>query len=614
MIMNRCFVIIFIFFLNLSCLPLFSQETTVELEYCGDTMQRNGFGSVKDLDVGVAIYLPQISAFSGNRISSVRIGLKNEIYDFTVFVTDSLGGEPLYTKKIMSGAIGWNDFVLDDGVEIPDKPLYVGYECELKGGKNELGVSEKEPCENAFFLSTDGGSKYSDVSLKYSPISIKVVVKGDNFQYDTIDVDYVNHTYVRPGEKIPVVFNIGNPGYNDINSLKGEVSIAGTDQSIPIDLKDISIPSKGTIQHQVEFDALDAGVYSLNFNMKQANGKDLGSCVIEYGQRIYVLSESMHKRPVCEKATGTTCGNCPRAIVAFEKMFDKYPEFIGISVDCFSDMDELFIRDYSSLMTLVGGGAPAFIIDREKISKDYETLEADYLNYRESLTWAELEVYADAESYRNSNLEVTVNTRFNIDQDETHYRIILVAIEDNVHAWQYNSYSGGGYGEMGGWENLPNLVDTVLNEVARRIIDYNGIENSIPQKVSKGETYEFKYVMDLPWLDDINETEIIAMLLNTENGKIVNSAKVDVCDGASITGIFSDRVSDCYVADKNLILRIEGNTGLKVDIYGIDGSKVLQLLTDSPEEIIPVSDLKGIYVVSVSDSDRVIYKKKIVIY
>lgn len=611
--MNKYFVFILAFILNLSSVALFSQETTVELGYCGDTMQRNGFGSVKDLDVGVAIYLPQISVFSGNRISSVMIGLKNELYDFTVFVTDSLGGEPLYTKKVMSGAIGWNDLTLDDGFEIPDKPLYVGYECELKGGQNELGVSEKDPCENAFFLSTDGGTSYSDVSLKYSPLSVKVVVKGNNFQYDTIDVSYVNHTYVRPGEKIPVVFTISNPGYNEVNSLSGEVSITGTDQSLPVDLTNISIPAKGSIQHQVEFDALDAGVYSLNFNMKQANGKDLDNCVVEYGQRIYVLSESMQKQPVCEKATGTTCGNCPRAIVAFEKMFNKYPDFIGISADCFSDMDALFVRDYYPLMTLVGGGAPAFIIDREKISFDYETLEADYLNYLNDLTWAELEVSADPESYKNRNLDVTVNTRFNIDQDETHYRIILVAIEDNVRAWQYNNYSGGAYGEMDGWENLPNRVDTVLNEVARRIINYNGIENSLPQKVSKGENYEFKYTMDLPWLDDINETEIIAMLLNTEDGKIVNSAKVKVTEEVSVKKHVSESVS-CYVSDGYLNLRFGGPACREISLYGIDGAKVLQMTGSNSEESFNVFGLKGVYVVSVTENGKSIYKDKVVIY
>lgn len=575
-------------------------------------MQSQGFGSTSDLNIGLAIYLPQITSFEGNYVSSVKIGLKSEVSNLKIFVSESLEGEPSYVQDVPYNSVGWNEITLDEKYPVTDKPLYVGYTCSLKGGDFAIGISTNDPCENAFFMNT--GSGFTDVSLKYSPVSIMVTVSGENFKFDAAATDYVNHTYVRPGEKIPVTFDIANTGINEINSLEAELSITGTDQTIPVTLNGISIPRKGKLENQsVEFEPLEEGTYDIQCRITKVNGKDNEAPETgTFSQRIYVMKQNMTKSPVCEKLTGNTCQYCPRGIVAFDKMFSNYPDFIGISVDCYSDMDPLFIREYSSILQF-SNSAPSFILDRKYVTNDMDMLEDYYKQEQEALTWAELKVEADRDSYKNNNLDVTVRTTFDIDQEETHFRIILVAIENEVRSYQYNGYANGVGGEMGGWEKLGTKVDTTFNDVARRIINFDGIENSIPDKVTKGESYEFNYTMDLYKVANIDKTEIIAMLLNTENGQIVNAAKVKVTDDVSINGLVSEPVS-CYVSDGYLNLSFDGSARREISLYGIDGSKVMQMNCTNSEESFNVSDLNGVYVVSITENGKSIYKNKIVIY
>lgn len=610
--MNRIFVFIMMIMLQCSILMTVAQETEEVLAYCNDEMQAKGFGSAKDINIEVGIFLPQIVNYEGNDITKVKIGLKNKVSNVTIFIRESLDEEPVYTQTVGSMNDGWSEINLNQRFKITDKPLYIGYSCSLKGGAYELGIATNEPCENSFFM--DSGSGFKDMSEKGNkPLSMKVVIAGNNFIYDTAEISCVNHTYVRPEEGIPVTFDIRNIGMNEITSVEAEISIDGTEQVLPLKLENISIARKDILKgKKLDFKSLPEGTYNVKCKMISANGKPLDTEKV-FEQRIYVLSESMPKKPVCEKITGNYCQFCPKGIVAFERMFDKYPEtFIGISADCYSESDPLYIGDYLPLALNFSGSAPAFVIDRKWVSKEFEILERDYDNACKQLAWAELDVSAPYETYNDKKIDVTVRTTFNIDQSETHYRLILVAIENNVRAFQINGYSGNGYGEMGGWEKLPSRVDTLFNEVARRIVNYNGIENSIPSNVTKGETYEFNYTMDIPKVGDIDNTEIVAMLMNTENGQIVNSAKVKVASGSGIKSQEKE-IPEYTIEDGNIHIRFNQNAKYTVSLYSIDGQKKLEMMSDGKSLQLPTTGIKGIYIMVISQNNEIRAREKVLL-
>lgn len=69
------------------------------------------------------------------------------------------------------------------------------------------------------------------------------------------------------------------------------------------------------------------------------------------------------------------------------------------------------------------------------------------------------------------------------------YRFAAIVVEDGVIGPapgynQSNSYSGGGNGNMGGWENQPNPIPAermAYDHVARHLMGgYDGVENSFP--------------------------------------------------------------------------------------------------------------------------------------
>lgn len=612
--MNKLFIFVLILALQFAGSSIFAQETEETLAYCTEEMQAKGFGSSKDINIEVGIYLPQITTYAGNDISKVRIGLKKKVSNLKIFIRESLEEEPVYTQIIGTVNEGWNDIVLDERFAITDKPVYVGYSCSLKGGSYEIGISSDEPCENSFYMNT--GSGFSDMSKKeYSPLSFMVVIAGTNFTYDTAGIKYVDHTYVKPDEQVPVILDIENAGMNEITSVEAEISIVGTDQVLPLKLDNISIARKSTLEgNKVTFEALPEGVYDINCKILKVNGKEQGSDE-KFTQRVYVLSESMEKIPVCEKITGNNCQFCPRGIVAFEQMFEEYPDkFIGISADCYSDMDPLFIRDYTPLLTDFSGSAPSFVIDRKWVSREIEEVKRDYKEACQQLAWAELAVSAPLDTYKDGNLDVTVQTTFGIDQSETHYRLILVAIENGVKSFQINGYSGNFYGEMGGWENLPTQVDTTFNEVARRIIKYDGIENSVPTSVVKGEKCEFEYTMDIPQVGDIHNAEIVAMLLNTENGQIVNSAKVKVDPNSGIQNENCCGTSFVYsTQDGTVYIRFGEKSERNISFYSIDGQKICETSCDDISATVHLPVEHGICIMVVREHGIVSGKTKILL-
>jgi hypothetical protein len=73
-----------------------------------------------------------------------------------------------------------------------------------------------------------------------------------------------------------------------------------------------------------------------------------------------------------------------------------------------------------------------------------------------------------------------------------------MALREQEAGWsQSNAYAGGGSGEMGGFEILPNPVPAsqmVYDHVARTILpSFTGQSGSIPSSVSMGEVHSYTF-------------------------------------------------------------------------------------------------------------------------
>jgi len=113
----------------------------------------------------------------------------------------------------------------------------------------------------------------------------------------------------------------------------------------------------------------------------------------------------------------------------------------------------------------------------------------------------------DAMFASKNSMKVSVASYFANDMENTNYRYAFVYTEDNVKidGVSYNDVAKGMY---------PNRM---------------GYENSVPTSVEKDKEYIFEQEIPFPEsIENINNTTLIVLMVNADNGTIVNATKVDL--------------------------------------------------------------------------------------
>lgn len=293
---------------------------------------------------------------------------------------------------------------------------------------------------------------------------------------------------------------------------------------------------------------------------------------------------------VAEELTGTWCGYCVKGTVALKKTKSLYPDsFIGIAVHGPSvSQDFLCIPEYASYInyTVMSGltSYPISIINR---NREYQNDPQYIPYYHDAVADADIRASVDlgVKDGDNGTVDATTRVVVNSGCDDGRYRLSYVVLENDVYEpgdkryRQHNSYAGGASGEMDGYENLPEWIyDYHFNDVARSVIgDYQGIEGSMPQYVVAGHEYTDSREITLPEsVLNRDNVEIVALLLDTHTGEIVNACKKPLGNGA--TGIWSPKAGQ-LPTDKTEYYTIDGrrlptapNHGIVIT-RGADGSR-----------------------------------------
>ncbi len=176
-------------------------------------------------------------------------------------------------------------------------------------------------------------------------------------------------------------------------------------------------------------------------------------------------------------------------------------------------------------------GLPTSNIDRSLLDLDpiewMDTIEAQLA----------LDVPATLDVQRNydatsRNLEITVCADFTSTLSNVEYRLAGILIEDGVtgnppYFNQDNFYTAGDLGPMGGFEDLPAIVNAefmVYDHVNRGLLsDFHGIENSIPTNPEAGTSYCETMMVTLA--EDFDEEYVRAygLLLDNSSSQVVNA-------------------------------------------------------------------------------------------
>lgn len=246
------------------------------------------------------------------------------------------------------------------------------------------------------------------------------------------------------------------------------------------------------------------------------------------------------RRTVVEEGTGMWCTYCPRGIVAMQRMAERYPDtFIGIAVHYDDELGNIGnLPSYCNALdfpVFPSARVNRHIMCGELLPKDadgqFTTLnggiESIFLDEQSRPAPANFEVACRTTD--NGKLEVRFFTHFAVNRDKADYRLTAIAVEDDVTArsyYQQNYYSGYDT-PIDGFESLPQRIQPyTFQEVARaQLLPFEGKRDTFYPTLQAGTTSVSLLQFDMPTHLDLNNLRVVGMLIDTNQGTVVNAAQ-----------------------------------------------------------------------------------------
>ncbi len=324
------------------------------------------------------------------------------------------------------------------------------------------------------------------------------------------------------GAQIPLKFKVSTR-LNSAQTLTG----AGC----TVDDKDYSLANLGVLEpgKEVEFE------FPATFGVE---AKELSQVTVWVESDLGRIEKAFwfgnsDRKLVVEEATGTWCGFCVSGIYVLETIKSKYPgHTICIAVH---ENDPMAIDGYK----VKGSGNPRLSLNREGSEMHPLDLEEVLRTHLSDLP----RVVVEGEWFiTDDQINVNASALFG-EKSESLYRIAFVLVENDVHVpddvdyAQKNSYSGGGYGPLGGFESLPNPilpVDMWYQEVARGIYpSQQGLPCSSGALLPIGEKTEVSYSFNVPSnVLKRDNLEVYILVMDAATTQVMNACVATRTSGA----------------------------------------------------------------------------------
>ena len=603
---------------------------TYDFGYCAGIGNAIGYpaGSVLEAAIEIPTFMAQ--SWEGCEITKIYIGYGANGNDtINVFITDDLEGYPLYMQEAVmknkaltfdssgQGRIDqvWNEVVLDKPFKIDGNPFYLGYQTICEGQIRYPIGFDNIYTENEYgdILGCPDGPKgemvYYNMGTVLGNVSIRFEMQGAmTTQYDALESTlFLDSNLLVAGGQFDGAFTLLNIGSETITDLDVTCTVGG------VEAKDVEVVLYGEngigsipfgVLGYVEITGRPAdGVVGLDLPLvikvnKLIGRNGSGDFYAEFNTPVTVISDGFDRNVVVEEFTGTWCGFCPRGIVGMDYMREKYGDkgFIGIAVH--SD-DNMETESYYNMLNYFGVNPetgqlsfPGAVMDRSiYFDPAMETLEAYYEYQSQIPALGKIDAVAYYDEKANA-INASAEAEFVFDNDNAAYGIAFVVVENNVGPYyQQNYFSGGAYGPLEGWSNNTARVRTYYEMVARYISAGFGAEGSIPGRVKAHTAYPYSVSMPLSEIKAsiINERNpnvkvedcyVVALLLDLNNGAVINGVQVDLSEDAGVEGIIADPTDGVYrVYNLQGIKVMETTNAADIDslngVYIINGKKVL---------------------------------------
>lgn len=587
--------------------------------YNCDVSSWTGFNSaINDLRVASQFSEEIVNALDGKKIDRLAVIapalMTSKKLDMTLFITYDLEADPVAEVEFTSSGCpvdnqGYIKSIKYEVVDLPEsftieagKPFYVGYSAAtVKKGDYAIAF-DGVPYEGLGLVYTCKENKYEWMDGTSELGAACVFISLDEMPNDMVRVVESTVPAQAPdGGTLDADITFINLGGNDVTSLttatligeqepfsftadKGSKTLykPGNNGAVPGDVAPRSI-GLALIQGAP---ISSIGILPISIAAEKINGNNNNWTPNNVTGSLVVLKEGTgyQRNVVIEEGTGTWCGWCVRGYVGMEYMAEKYTDgtYIGIAVH---SGDEMESESYSPMVQNYFTGFPSAVVNRSiLIDPNADELEQAYLNSAAMPAYGKIDVKVDA--IDGSNLKLTSSSEFALSQP---CLVAYVLKEDNVGPYsQSNYYAGGGSGAMGGFENKGKSVRLRFNEVARDIFDAFGLEESLPADIEPGKEYTHSAEISLENVKDIEKSTLVAMLVNQNDGSIVNATQVKLNKEDGVDGVMAEASSKVF-ASKGLISVSGADNAV---VYTLDGRRVAEIAANSS-----VAVNAGIYVV-----------------
>lgn len=535
----------------------------------GNTGNFGGVGTPLKQDYDVAVKVDG-TLFKGLTIEAIRVpmGEMENLSNLKVWLTKELALKTVDGKKQNVADIttedaadayetgGWVEVELENPYTLTGEDVYAGYSFDM----DELDDTNQRPVKITTELH-DGGlyvhtsrsyRNWTDVSSMCSSV-MQVVFSGapDNAASVSAEGAYFGAT----GKNTTVTFLLENHGAAGISSVDYTYEYAGQTHTGHTDLS----PSVASVYNAASYFSFavpavdDKGYYPISLTITKVNGEDNTDTENSVTHDVSIFDAVPKRHSVLEEYTGTWCGYCPRGYVGLEVMNRLFPDdFIALSYHNDDPMEVMGDDSYPQTVS----SFPAAYLDRRLNVDAYGGYDLSASSFGIDKAWLEAcdEVSEASVSARawlsddKSSVVAKAEALFPLAVDKAKYAIELVLVADSLTGttakWmQENYYAKGAEGTFpepefakftGGDKYVSGLKFNDIVVATSRLLD--GLYN-LPESIEADKTYEaeaeipFSRVVTTnldPIVQNKKNLHVVALLINTSTGYVVNAAKTKV--------------------------------------------------------------------------------------
>lgn len=456
------------------------------------------------------------------------------------------------------------------------------------------------------YLIMSGTSGYGN-NMFLDSISVEQVNTLSDAQLDTVNVN----TVITAGN-YDVTGTLRNIGSNPITSIDLNWQVSGGEiHTQSLSGLNILPGAVYTYTHSEQW-AATTGQYELTVSATNANGgdsNDENDTVIKSG---YVVNEIFPKTVVYEEATGTWCGWCVRGHIGLKDMSHYHDDGSWIGIAVHND-DPMELAAYDAAIAQFIGGYPSGAINRmpSEVDPGLSSLEPAYQTELSKVPLAKMAVANQAWDPLTRVLSFDAQAIFALDINNANYKVSAVIVENGVTgttaSWrQRNYYTGNTITDWEGinWGAYPAYIPAatmVYNHVGRALLGgFTGVAGSIPTSVAYNTSYGYTFTHTLPAGQNPANIEIVAMLLDTATGQIVNATEVEL-DTTLATASFTANKYGVYPNPTTGIFNINAERPVNVTVIDVLGKVVHQASNVTRDTPINLSGLqKGVYMAKIT--------------